>query len=143
MSFALNVKGPVIRSWLCGTVYERGHGTQLFAATNADREVDDPTKTWFWDTPPFVVVRHFARDEVTDDEIKKLLRTYRIRTLEDLKRQMYKMNLESVLKEETAEQFLDTVVALSKKVKETAESIFRGEVVYDTPITRTQAVRFQ
>jgi hypothetical protein len=41
------------------------------------------------------------------------------------------MNLESVLIEETPEQFLDTLFAISKKVKETAVSIFSGEVVYD------------
>jgi hypothetical protein len=58
----------------------------LFLERNSggDGDENDP-ETWTFDTKPFTAIRYFARDDVTDEEIRKVLSDNAILTMEDLK----------------------------------------------------------
>jgi hypothetical protein len=130
--FSFNARNPV-GSWSGDTLYnDRVHHPRA-SLNGGDGDGDDPTKFWFRGTKPYVVLRYFALEDVTDDEIKNILRKLQIRTLEDLKNKMtsiYRLD-PPVLKEETAARFSNEVYKACETGDGTAEGYLIGEVVYD------------
>jgi hypothetical protein len=98
---------------------------------NANSGDVDPTINWYWDTKPFVVMRYFAREEVTDDEIEMFLETHQIETLQDLKTKLKLAG--SLIPDEKFPQFCEDVIKCCKRIKETPEIFLAGEdkALYD------------
>ena len=55
--------------------HETEHEAEDFKLEDLNQATADPTtmNTWYPDTPPFVVLRFFAKEEISNDEIKAAL----------------------------------------------------------------------
>jgi hypothetical protein len=125
VTFAFNAKSPV-RSKSRDNLFNVG---EVVLGATGGGGGGGPPKKWFWGTNPYVVLRYFARDEVTDDELKRFLETNQIRTLKDLDKNI--VDAMPYVKRETAARFSTEVYNACEREEETAERFLRGEKVYD------------
>jgi hypothetical protein len=89
---------------------------------------DEPSK-WNEMTDPFDVVRYFARQDVKDAQITKLMSRNSIYTLEELRIQS--ANLLSILQPNSLFDLTDAVRDALDRNKKTLEEILGGQLIYD------------
>jgi hypothetical protein len=86
--------------------------------------------TWDETTTPFTVVRYYARDDVTDEEIKSQLHLKGITSLEILKRKAF--SLVDLLKEDTdGGELIQNVNAAMLRTQMRPTEILGGKLVFD------------
>ncbi len=100
---------------------------QLAATNPSTPELS--TTEWYHDTKPFVVVRHFAKQNVTDDEINTLLDDSRILSMQDLNFKVGRIT--PLIDEERFSPFCAAVLNSCNRYRDTAETVLGGYVAYD------------
>jgi hypothetical protein len=99
------------------------------AKEKAAPSITNGPETWTPKTPPFVVVRHFARDDATDEQIRDLLQEHKIKSLVNL---FYKYTLlGSVLKPQVGRDLPNAMNRALDRTVEKAMELLGGVLDYD------------
>jgi hypothetical protein len=85
--------------------------------------------TWNRDTSPFVVVRHVATHDVTDDQITHALEKDSIKSLRDLSRNF--LSVAKFVPEDAQDDVLIEIFAALKCDVQTPEQVLGGKLCYD------------
>jgi hypothetical protein len=101
----------------------------LECSSGGDGGDENDPETWTSDTKPFTAFRFFARDDVTDQEIRKVLFDNAILTMEDL---MENNSVAVPLLGKDIFPFIDAVKSACTRNKISMKQVLGGQFVYDT-----------
>jgi hypothetical protein len=123
----------LLNKYVSAAPLPRSNGVSLKAndGINGDKNKKDPDapKQWTDQTTPFEVVKYYARDEVTDEEIQALIDENEITTLQKLK--FYASILGPVIRLGTMEELIANVNAALNRNKTKPTEVLAGELDFD------------